>query len=350
MKVGTNILTKGNGIDTSYIGEIAKQIETLHKDGHQVILVSSGAIGFGCMELKKQPSRDIKMRQAFAAVGQGLLMHEYAQAFNDVHVAQVLVTYDVIEDRKKYLNLRNSIRKLLTLGVIPIVNENDAVAVDEIGSKFGDNDLLSAMVALKSNADALFILTDTTGLYTDNPAKNADARLVRTISEITPAVEGYAGKAGFTHGVGGMKAKINAAKLAIKGGCTMVIANGREEDVLLRLVAGERIGTLFIPKKKLSSKQRWILSGKPKGTIHVNECADDILQKDTVNLLPIGVDNVEGTFKKGDVVMINDFAKAIVEYDAKTINKVKGLESAAAAKILGKKRAEVVKQELMVFI
>ncbi len=355
IKIGTNTLSKNSRIDPSFIKDIAKQVSELIKDGKKCVLVSSGAIGFGTMHLNVPKSQDIKVRQALAGVGQGILMNEYAKAFAKykINVAQVLLTYDVLSERKTFLNLKNSINKMFEMNIIPIINENDTISIDEIGTKFGDNDRLSAMVASKIDADLLILLTDIDGLYTDNPKKNKNAKKLDIIDKITPEIIKYAGKSGSAFAIGGMHSKVQAAKIVTDAGCSMVIAYGREDGLLPRIIAGEEIGTLFISTKRLSARKRWILNAKPSGIIHVNTCAEKVLKEGKVSLLPIGIERVEGSFKKGDVVMINDFAKAVPDLGAKYIDRIKGLKSDQACILLGKAkkcRDEVVKKENIILL
>ena len=250
IKIGTATLSKDGGIDKDYVRDIARQITELSKEGRQVLLVTSGAIGMGAGPLKlKGPVVDLKLRQACAAVGQPLLMHEYHRAFSELGlvVSQVLLTAEVLSKRKSYLNLRNAIETLLHLGVVPILNENDCVSTDEIGTAFGDNDKLSALVASKIDADLLILLTDIDALYDKDPRSHSDAAPIRVVEEITDAIVKAAGKKGSTHSTGGMKTKIEAAKIASTAGCRIVLARGRQENVLKRILDGEEIGTLFLP-------------------------------------------------------------------------------------------------------
>jgi len=355
IKIGTNTLTKNNKIDPSFIKDIAKQVSKLVNEGKKCVLVSSGAIGFGTMQLGVQKSQDIKVRQALAGVGQGILMHEYAKAFGKykINVSQVLLTYDVLSERKTFLNLRNSINKMFEMDIVPIINENDVISIDEIGTKFGDNDRLSAMVASKIEADLLILMTDIDGLYTANPKKNKNAKKLHIIDKITPDIEKAAGKSGSSFAVGGMTSKVKAAKIVTDAGCSMVIAYGREKNLVPRIINGEDIGTLFIPGRRLSARERWILHAKPKGIIHVNECAVKVLKKGKSSLLPIGIEKIKGQFKKGDVVMINDFAKAVPDLNSRDIDKIKGMKSDQACIRLGKGkrcRDEVIKKENIILL
>ncbi len=276
IKIGTNILSKDDSIDAGYVGQVAGQVASLLKTGRQVVIVTSGAIGMGVGQLRlTDRPREMKMRQACAAIGQPLLMAEYRKAFlrYDVTVAQVLLTAEVLNNRKTYLNLRNSIETLLGLSVVPILNENDSVSTDEIGSAFGDNDRLSALVASKLDADVLIMLTDIDALYDKNPQVCADAKPISTVFEITEQIVRAAGGKGSKHSTGGMKTKIAAARIASNAGCRIILANGRLENVINRIIAGENIGTIFMPKRKLSNRARWILNSTPAGKIIIDDGA-----------------------------------------------------------------------------
>ncbi|MFA5784047.1 MAG: glutamate 5-kinase, partial [Phycisphaerae bacterium] len=276
VKIGTNTLSKDGRVDTGYVGRVAGQLCALKKTGREVLIVTSGAIGMGAgsLQLKERP-RETKMRQACAAIGQPLLMDEYRKAFSkyDVTVGQVLLTAEVLNNRKTYLNLRNSVETLLKLGAVPVLNENDSVSTDEIGTAFGDNDTLSALVASKIDADLLIILTDIDAVYDKDPRKYADAKPIDTVFEITDEIIKIAGSKGSKFSSGGMKTKIEAAKIASSAGCRIVLANGKTENVIERIIAGETIGTLFLPKRKLSNRKRWILNSKACGTIVIDDGA-----------------------------------------------------------------------------
>jgi glutamate 5-kinase len=278
-------------------------------------------------------------------------MHEWGKVFEefDLKVAQILLTYDAFSDRKTYLNLRNSMSVLLELGVIPIINENDPICVHEIGETFGDNDTLSAMVSSKVEADLLILMTDINGLYTKNPKKSKDAKKIPIIEEITPEIESFGGDAG-EKGTGGMKTKLEAAKIAQKSGCFMVIASSEDKDLITRIMAGEEIGTLFIPTKNVEkNKIRWITLAKPKGKIFVDDGAKNALL-DHKSLLPRGIVNVEGKFDAGDIVSIETdsgiFAKGITNYTEKELDKIKGKNTEEIELILGYKNYnEIIKSE-----
>ena len=344
IKIGTNILTKDSGVDTAYVSRIARQISALLKTDRQVVIISSGAIGMGCGQLDRvRKVQNIKMRQAYAAIGQPLLMAEWRKSFlrHGVTVAQVLVTAEVLNNRKTYLNLRNSIETLLRLGVVPVLNENDSVSTDEIGSAFGDNDKLSALVASKIDADVLIMLSDIDALYDKDPRKFADARPIPTAYAITDDIMRSAAGRGSERGTGGMKTKIEAAKIAANAGCRMVLANGRLKNVLGRIVAGEEIGTVFMPKRKLSNRSRWILNNAAAGVINIDEGAMRAV-RNRKSLLPSGVISVKGTFEAGSVVMLNDNAKAVTNLSSSQLKALAGKHSSEIRKILGPKHRDVV--------
>ncbi|MFC1634875.1 glutamate 5-kinase [Planctomycetota bacterium] len=343
IKIGTNILTKDAGVDSAYVRRVAGQVNSLLEAGRQVVIISSGAIGMGLGQLDIETAKDIQMRQACAAIGQPLLMAEYRKSFQryGVDVAQVLLTAEVLNHRKTYLNLRNSIETLLNLSVVPILNENDSVSTDEIGSAFGDNDKLSALVASKIDADLLIMLSDIDALYDRNPRKFADAEPISTVFEITDDIIRNAGGKGSKRGTGGMKTKIEAAKIASNAGCRIVLANGRIKDVIRRIVAGEEIGTIFMPRRKLSNRARWILNSAPAGTICIDDGAMRAVRA-RKSLLPSGVIDVEGSFEAGSVVMLNDNAKAVASIGSSQLKMLAGKHSTEIKKLLGPKHRDVV--------
>jgi glutamate 5-kinase len=343
IKIGTNILTKKAGVDAGYVRTIAGQVNALLTAGRQVVIISSGAIGMGAGQLETATVKDIKMRQACAAIGQPLLMAEYRKSFlrYGVTVAQVLLTAEVLSNRKTYLNLRNSIETLLKLSVVPILNENDSVSTAEIGSAFGDNDKLSALVASKIDADLLIMLSDIDTLYDRNPQKFSDARPIRTVFEITDSLIRSAGGKGSTHGTGGMKTKLEAAKIASNAGCRIVLANGRVKNVIGRIIKGDEIGTIFMPRRKLSNRSRWILNSSAAGTIVIDEGALQAIKK-RKSLLPSGVTDVKGTFKAGDVVMLNENAKAVTSIGSSQLKALAGKHSSEIRTTLGPGHRDVV--------
>jgi glutamate 5-kinase len=343
IKIGTSTLTKEAGVDSGYVRGVARQVNALLKAGRQVVIVSSGAIGMGLGQLNTESAKDIKMRQACAAIGQPLLMAEYRKSFlrYGVTVAQVLLTAEVLNHRKTYLNLRHSIETLLKLSVVPILNENDSVSTEEIGSAFGDNDKLSALVASKIDADLLIMLSDIDALYDKNPRKFDDAKPIPTVFEITADIIRNAGGKGSKYGTGGMKTKIEAVKIASNASCRIVLANGRLKNVISRIIAGEQIGTIFMPGRKLSNRARWILNSTPGGTITIDEGAM-LAVKNRKSLLPSGVINVKGSFEAGSVVMLNDNAKAVTSIGSTQLKALAGKHSTEIKKLLGPSHRDVV--------
>jgi glutamate 5-kinase len=358
VKIGTSVLTKPDGtLDRRYMKRIARQICSLAAQGREVVLVSSGAIGSGVKELGMSVMpRDIPTRQGAAAVGQSILIETWRIVFREcgVKVAQLLLTYEAFSNRRTYLNLRNSMSILTKYDVIPIINENDPISVHEIEATFGDNDKLSALVAGKVDAGLLILLTDVNGLYDKNP-KSKDAELITEVTEITHDIEKIGGEASSWRTKGGMKTKIEAAKIAMKSNCNMVIANARERDVLLRILAGEELGTQFKPSRaSYTNKERWIHFSKSHGSVVIDEGAKKALLRGA-NLLPSGILRVRGTFNAGDVVSIihirKEIAKGVVDYSSEELNKIKGKQTNQIEKLLGYKNYDnVFRRENMAFI
>ncbi len=350
LKIGTSSLTNEDGsFNRKLTEDIASQAAQLREHGKTVIIVSSGAIGIGVEELKmKERPREIPLRQAAAAVGQNILMQEWMAAFNNYNlkVAQILLTYEAFSNRMTYLNLRNSISALLEAGVVPIINENDPICVHEIEATFGDNDRLSAMVASKVEAELLILLSDIDGLYDRNPKKNEHARLISTIEKITPEVESYGGSTTSMKGVGGMRTKIEAAKIACISGCHMVIANSAIDNVVIKIMEGENIGTFFLAKDgKYRNRTRWIILSKASGKLIVDKGAKEAIKK-SMGLLPSGIIEVAGMFDRGDIIEIESegrvFAKGITDYASSELNKIKGKHSNMIEGILGYKNYDEV--------
>ncbi len=362
IKIGTSNLTdKSYRLDPQKVEKLAKEIVEQKKHGKEVIVVSSGAIGAGIgkLDLKQRP-RDIKVLQATAAVGQNILMSTYDRYFAKYEqtIAQLLLTHEDFFNRQRYLNLKNTLITLLKSSVIPIINENDTVAVDEI--KLGDNDNLSALVATNLDADLLVILTDIDGLFTYDPKRSKKAAFISVVEEITPEIERIASAGGKT-GVGGIKTKIQAAEVTMKAGIPMVIANGNEENILSRIIAGERIGTIFLPdaetKEKMKDRKHWLrFASSVKGKIKVDEGAKNALIKNRSSLLASGVIGVEDDFMSGDPVSVVDaegveFAKGITNYSSEEIKKIKGAQSKDFEQILGRKEyGEVVYRGNLVLV
>lgn len=338
--------------------DLVRQIAGLFADGREVILVSSGAIMAG-REVLGFPAMDknIPFKQVLSAVGQGRLMHLYAQLFDlyDIIVAQALLTRSDIGHRSHYLNARNTLLTLLQRRVIPVVNENDTVAVDEI--KIGDNDNLSALVANLVDADLLMMLTDTAGLFTADPRLDPSAELIPEVPLIDDTIRKLAGAAVTGRGVGGMSTKIEAAELATRSGTEVVIAAGHVNNVIPRLVAGETIGTRFpATASHVESRKRWILAESLRGTLVVDAGAAQALIKHGKSLLPVGVTAVEGRFERGETVRVVDsegteIGRGITNYGADSLMRIRGLRSDQIKVVLGYDYgAEVVHRDDLVVV
>lgn len=364
VKVGTSLLTDQNGfLNHDFMQQLCSDLSELKKKGEKIILVTSGAIIAGLGKLKSREkskgSLTLREKQAAAAIGQVQLMQVYEQEFarHGHLVAQVLLTREDLEDRARYLNARNTLLTLFDLGAIPIINENDTVAVEEI--QVGDNDNLAAIVASKVGADYLIILTDVEGLYTDDPTKNRNAKLISEVKEITSEIEILARKnpAG-ERGTGGMLTKIEAAKIATHSGVTMVIAQGEGEKVIQQILSGENIGTKFLPQKEeLKARDRWIAFGmKAKGKIYIDQGAVEALIKKGKSLLPSGITSVDENFEVGDMVSIfspegEEIARGLTYYSAEDIRKIQGKKSQEIEKILGRKDYdEVIHRDNLVIL
>lgn len=344
VKLGTNVLTEGTDhLSRPRVLDLVRQVVYLHGQGLELIVVTSGAIMAGREILgPSRGDKSIPRKQVFAAIGQGRLMHLYEQLFElyDINVAQVLLTREDMGDRERYLNARNTFLALLQRRVIPIVNENDVVAVEEI--KFGDNDNLSAMVVNLVDADLLALLTDTEGLYTTDPHLDEKAVLISEVPAIDEEIWRLAGRAADEMGTGGMVTKIQAAELATRSGATVVIVRGSEKDVIIRLAAGEAIGTRFLPTaSKMESRKRWILAESAlMGELQVDEGAAKALKYEGKSLLPVGVVAVLGDFNRGASVRILDpggkeIARGIVRYGAADLERIKGMHSEKIEEVLG---------------
>ncbi len=354
VKIGTSSINTEDGkLNHQFMDNMAAQVAELHEIGKKVILVSSGAIGIGIdiLDFDRRP-KEIPVRQACAAVGQSVLMQEWSNSFakHNLKVAQILLTYESFSNRLTYLNLRNSISTLLSYGVIPIINENDTTSVNEIEATFGDNDKLSAMVASKTEADLLIILSDIDGLYDKNPKRNNDATFLSLVEEITPEVESYGGSPTSMKGVGGMRTKIEAAKICHMSGCYLVITNSAIENVVTNVLKGEEIGTLFLANQDVQKNRiRWILLSRSCGSIEVDSGAMEAILN-SMSLLPSGVTRVQGKFDRGEIVEIvcegKVFAKGITDYTSEELEKVKGQHTDMIADILGYKNYNhVIKKE-----
>jgi len=346
IKIGSRVLTAGSDVlHNEVFRNVAKNISGLKKDGYEIIIVSSGAVAAGRKSLTciEQPV-SIPQKQASAAIGQVRLMRLYEDCFNahGHNTAQVLLTHDALSDRKKFLNARNTLFTLLHCGIIPIINENDSVVVDEI--QFGDNDILSALVTNLVDADLLLILTDRDGLFAQDPERCEDATLIKVVEKITKEIETLAKGSSSSVGTGGMISKIDAAKKASIYGIPTIVVNGNTKNIITGVFKGEDVGTFFLPRQsKLSSRKHWIAFNlKPKGTLIVDDGAKQAVVKMGKSLLSSGLLDVKGNFKFGDPVKCVDtngveFARGLINYRAEEVFRLRGLHSRDIKKVLGYK-------------
>jgi glutamate 5-kinase len=343
IKVGSSLVTNdGLGLDREAIAHWARQLVKLQQDGFSPVLVSSGAVAEGVARLgMKQRPREIHLQQAAAAVGQMGLIQVYESCFMEhgVHSAQILLTHEDLSDRTRYLNARSTLTSLLDLGTLPVVNENDTVATAELC--LGDNDTLAGLVANLINADLMVILTDQDGLYSADPRKDPQAKLVQTASANDLALMAMAG-AGSSLGRGGMQTKLSAARLAARSGTDTVIANGRNEDVLIKLARGESVGTrLRADSEPMAARKQW-LAGQLKvaGALTLDNGAIRVLEQSGKSLLAVGIRGVSGKFSRGEVVACTDqagkeIARGLVNYDHQEVQKLQGQTSDRIAELLG---------------
>lgn len=344
VKAGSAVLTDKNGLKTDVIANLARELSFLQSTGREVILVSSGAVAAGRQSLgaRKKVSTELKVKQALAAMGQGLLMQAYEQAFSkhQQKVAQVLLTHSDLSSRDRYLNVRNTITTLFEFGVIPIINENDTVSVEEL--RFGDNDTMSALIANMIGADMLILLTDVDGLFTSRPENNSSEKPVYTVANINSDVEKMAGHTKSSLGTGGMQSKIRAAKMVAACGGSSFIGPGNRPDVLKDLFSGNLIGTFFLPKtEKIKSRKHWIAYVlRPKGFFVLDDGACQAVVKRGKSLLPSGVIEVSGKFGVGAPVHCRNtagevIAAGLVNYSSNDMEKIKGRRSTEINDILG---------------
>ncbi len=347
VKAGTGALTGPSGLDSEVMADVVRQVCQVRDAGGEALLVTSGAIAAGRSVLGQSRGDlgpDISSRQVFAAVGQGRLMHTYQEMFasHGAQIAQILLTTADLSNRQSYLNVGNTLQRLLELGVVPVLNENDVVAVDEIGEVFGDNDRLSALVANLVDADLLLVLTDTGGLYSADPKTDPDATLIAEVDQVDAAIEALAGEELQPWARGGMATKLEAAKLVTASGIPMVMCHGRAENAVLRAARGEPVGTYFKPAEgKMEARKRWMLSGiSQRGKIIVDAGAAGALLDNHRSLLPAGIKSVEGDFDRGESVYVvdsegNRIACGISNYAARDIAKIQGLRSDRIEETLG---------------
>ncbi len=346
VKVGTSTLTHANGqLNLERMERLVRELADLHNRDIEVVLVSSGAIGTGAnrMGLKKVP-KTLPEKQALAAIGQGRLLHMYEKFFADYGktVAQVLLTREDLDERIRYLNATNTLMAILNMQVIPIINENDTVVVEEI--KIGDNDTLSTMVAGIVNADMLIILSDVDGLYDSDPRINKEARLQSEVYEVTAEMEANAVSRGTTFSSGGMLTKLKSASICMAAGIPLVIANSAEKNIIRRIFAGEELGTVFLPREgKMQARKKWLAFGTVlHGQLTVDNGAAQALLNRGKSLLASGVLDVEGDFERGTVIGVmgsdgREIARGLANYSASEIRQIAGHKSGDIEKILGAK-------------
>ncbi|MFO7976075.1 MAG: glutamate 5-kinase [Candidatus Hydrogenedentota bacterium] len=363
VKIGTSLLTGPKGFDGQVLEEIVKDLCLLKSErGLNVVVVSSGAIGCGMttLGLKERPNL-LPLKQAAAAVGQANLMHYYETLFrtygDGIRSAQVLLSAADLDNRETYLNIRNTLHTLFALkNVIPIVNENDSVAIEEL--KFGDNDTLAARVAAKIGADLLIILSNVDGLFDIDPHQNSEASLIPEVEKITPELEALAGDTGQQTSVGGMVTKLMAARIACAAQVRTIIANGRRPNIIRDTLKGQGVGTTFYSSTEtLSQRKRWIAFGRSsRGTIYIDDGAKNALLRQGKSLLAAGITKVEGTFRMGDSVRItdaqkHDIARGLVNYSSEDLHRIQGCKSSEIQDILGRKDYdEIVHRNNMVLI
>lgn len=345
VKVGSRSLTDAMGrLDSDQIASLATQLVVLKELGKEVVLVSSGAVasGMGRLGLSSRPT-DLATLQAVAAIGQTHLIQVYEQTFHrhGTRAAQILLTAADLDDRVAYLNVRNTLLRLLELGAIPIINENDSVAVDELKTTFGDNDRLAGMVAGLCHASALVILSDVHGLYDRDP-HDSSAAVLSTVAKIDESIEDLVRDRATGISKGGMASKLATARFVTNSGQAVGIAWGREPDVLVRLAQGESIGTLFMPQSRsLASRKRWIgFSAQPAGSVIVDDGAVQAMKQGGRSLLAIGISQVEGEFGKGDIVSVRspacqEIARGLTNYSSEQIRRIRGCRSDRIEQILG---------------
>lgn len=356
VKVGTNVLHGPHGVDEPYVASLAEDLAAVRGGAapREVCLVTSGAIGLGARELRLIGRvQDVVLRQACAAIGQPRLMQVYREALraHGIVAAQVLITREVLDHRTSYVKLRNAVERLLELGVLPVFNENDSVATAEIGTAFGDNDQLSALVASKVDASLLILLSDIDGYYDRDPRRHDGAQRLSEVQQVTDEMVAHAGAAGSAVGTGGMVTKLQAVRIAADAGCRVVLAHGREPQVVQRILAGQPVGTVFGSRRRLRNRTRWLLHSAPRGTIHVDAGAMAAIRANK-SLLPTGIIGVDGAFEAGEVVMVNSEAKLVSSFSSRELAAVVGKRSSEIAAILpaGDERRLIARPEDIVFL
>lgn len=360
IKIGSRVITgDGTGPDMEFLDSLARDLAGFARDGREVLIVTSGAVAAGVKEmgLSERP-KTIPQKQAAAAVGQSSLIQCYKDAFSHqgFKVAQILLTRDDLSNRQRFLNARATLDTLLQSAVVPVINENDTVVVDEI--KFGDNDNLSALVTNLVEADLLVIMTDIDGFYDSDPRSNPDAKLVPVVKAVTREIEKAGGGSGSTVGTGGMATKLAAAKKAAQYGVPTIIINGRKQGTLVGALAGEEVGTFFLPAKEILNRRKyWIAyTLRPKGKITIDTGAAQVLAGQGSSLLPSGVSAVEGDFDRGSCVRVcgpdgTEIARGLTDYSSREIEKILGCKSCRIESILGYRYGDEIihRDNLVVF-
>lgn len=353
IKVGTNSLTgPDNGVDGEFIGKLSQQICRLMDRNYHCVLVSSGAIGFGATSLGlKQRPNDMAMKQACAALGQPQLMDAYVSSFarQGRLAAQLLVTRQSWNDRSAYLNLRTATEQLLSLGTVPVVNENDVVSTEEIGTAFGDNDKLSSLVASKLDADLLIILSDIDGLYTANPKLDPSATLIDQVDDLTAELMDLGQEPGSEFSTGGIGTKLQAVAIARDAGCSVVLANSKTPNVVERIMAGESIGTLFTAPKALQQKKRWLKHAAPEGYITIDQGAMTAIARHN-SLLASGLVELDGNFERGAVILVNTQVKLVSNWSSGELRLMVGKSGKELREQFGGSCPIVARPDDMVFL
>ena len=356
IKIGSSILVDEEGKPKKkWLQEFGKDIKDLINKKKQIVIVSSGAIAMGCEYLKiKKNGLKVDKSQAVASIGQIELMNFYKKTFdeNKIKISQILLTLDDTEQRRRSINARRTIDNLLTMGIVPVVNENDTTATTEI--KYGDNDRLAARVSQIISADCLILLSDVDGLYTDNPKKNKETKLIETVKKIDENIIKYATKAENLYGSGGMKTKIDAAKICQLSGCYMVIANGNHKNPIKKILKSKKC-TWFLPRiSKLDARKQWIIgSVAPKGEVIIDQGAIKAINNGK-SLLPAGIKKINGSFEKGDHILVkdqndNECARGLTSFSSIEIEKIKGSHSSKIKNILGySSREEIIHKDDLV--
>ncbi len=351
VKIGSSLVAnRQSGLRPDRIEQLAEALSAIKNEGRQVLVVSSGAIVSGIQKLglKSYPN-DLPVKQAAAAVGQSRLMWAYEKAFERLgqQVAQILLTHQDLADRRRFLNARHTLNSLIEFGVVPIINENDTVSVDEI--RFGDNDSLAGSVAHLVDADLLIILSDVDGLFTEDPRRNPRATLIPLVTEITPEIQQRAGLASSFEGTGGMASKIQAAQKVAEYGVATLILNGETPGLLPSVFKGASAGTFILPRdRRMTSRKHWIaFTLRTKGQLALDQGAVDALTLRGKSLLPSGIVEIQGTFSPGDAVSCTgpegkEFAKGLVNFSSETLQKIKGLKTAEIEKTFGLREYEEV--------